>query len=134
MRRVRQRTVEPVFGNLLQHYGLRRVGTKGRAAAHKAILLSAIAYNLKKLLKYQPNREASLALALRPAPLQVSYALFKHYWKDLTSSVDMRALEQLSSATDTVYFWRVGAIAQCAADQAKSSRVVTAAETILASG
>jgi hypothetical protein len=70
MRRVRQRTVEPVFGNLLQHYGLRRVGTKGRAAAHKTMLLSALAYNLKKLLKHSPKRVMSLALALQPAPLR----------------------------------------------------------------
>jgi transposase len=70
MRRVRQRTVEPVFGNLLQHYGLRRVGTKGRASAHKTMLLSAIAYNLKKLLKHQPKRAVSLALAVQLAPLR----------------------------------------------------------------
>jgi hypothetical protein len=31
-RRVRQGTVEPVFGNLLHHYGLRRVNTNGQAA------------------------------------------------------------------------------------------------------
>ena len=68
MRRVRQRTVEPVFGSLLHHYGLRRVGTKGRVAAHKAMLLSAIAYNLKKLLKHQPKQTASMAIALCPAP------------------------------------------------------------------
>jgi transposase len=64
MRRVRQRTVEPVFGSLLHHYGLRRVGTKGQAAAHKAMLLSAIAYNLKKLLKQQPKQLPSVAVAL----------------------------------------------------------------------
>ena len=68
MRRVRQRTVEPVFGSLLHHHGLRRVGTKGRAAAYKAMLLSAIAYNLKKLLKHQPKQTASMAIALYPAP------------------------------------------------------------------
>ncbi|RYF46667.1 MAG: IS1182 family transposase, partial [Cytophagaceae bacterium] len=56
MRRVWQRTVEPAFGSLLHHYGLRRVGTKGRAAAHKAMLRSAIAYNLKKLLNYQSKQ------------------------------------------------------------------------------
>jgi hypothetical protein len=66
MRRVRQRTVEPVFGSLLHHYGLRRVGTKGRTAAHKAMLLSAIAYNLKKLLKHQPKQTTRVALALYP--------------------------------------------------------------------
>jgi len=68
MRRVRQRTVEPVFGSLLHHYGLRRVGTKGRAAAHKAMLLSAIAYNLKKLLKHQPKQTIRVAVALYPPP------------------------------------------------------------------
>jgi transposase len=62
-RRVRQGTVEPVFGNLLHHYGLRRVNTKGQAAAQKAMLLSAVAYNLKKLLKYQPNQVRRVALA-----------------------------------------------------------------------
>ncbi|QNP52700.1 transposase [Hymenobacter qilianensis] len=68
MRRVRQRTVEPVFGSLLQHYGLRRVGTKSRAAAHKTMLLSAIAYNLKKLLKHRPTQCLSLAVALPKPP------------------------------------------------------------------
>ncbi|RZK20687.1 MAG: IS1182 family transposase [Hymenobacter sp.] len=62
-RRVRQGTVEPVFGNLLHHYGLRRVNTKGQAAAHKAMVLSAVAYNLKKLLKHQCTRVRSVALA-----------------------------------------------------------------------
>jgi transposase len=63
MRRVRQRTVEPVFGSLLHHYGLRRVGTKGQAAAHKTMLISAIAYNLKKLLKQQPKQMPNVAVA-----------------------------------------------------------------------
>ena len=35
MRRVRQGTVEPVFGNLLPHYGLRRMNLCGRAGATK---------------------------------------------------------------------------------------------------
>jgi hypothetical protein len=68
MRRVRQGTVEPVFGNLLHHYGLRRMNVRGHAGAHKTMLLTAVAYNLKKLLKHQPNRQVSLAMAL-PRPL-----------------------------------------------------------------
>jgi transposase len=68
MRRVRQGTVEPVFGNLLHHYGLRRMNVRGQAGAHKTMLLTALAYNLKKLLKYRPNRQVSLAMAL-PRPL-----------------------------------------------------------------
>ena len=64
MRRLRQRTIEPVFGSLLQHYGLRRVNMRGRGSAHKTMLLTAIAFNLKKLLKHQPQRQANLAVAL----------------------------------------------------------------------
>jgi transposase len=79
MRRVRQRTVEPVFGSLLHHYGLRRVGTKGRAAAHKAMLLSAIAYNLKKLLKHQPKQTARVAIALYPPQVGLYRHLYSKY-------------------------------------------------------
>lgn len=68
MRLLRQSTVEPVFGSLLHHYGLRRVNTRGRASAHKTMLLAAVAYNLKKLLKYRPQQQLGLAIAL-PKPL-----------------------------------------------------------------
>jgi transposase len=68
LRRVRQSTVEPVFGNLIHHYGLRRMNVRGHAGAHKTMLLTAVAYNLKKLLKHRPNRQVSLAVAL-PRPL-----------------------------------------------------------------
>jgi transposase len=67
MRRVRQSTVEPVFGNLIHHYGLRRMNVRGHAGAHKTMLLTAVAYNLKKLLRYRPERQLSLAVAL-PRP------------------------------------------------------------------
>lgn len=67
MRRLRQRTVEPVFGSLLHYYGLQRVNTRSRSSAHKAMLLSAIAFNLKKLLKPQPKRVLRLTLALSKA-------------------------------------------------------------------
>jgi transposase len=101
MRRVRQRTVEPVFGNLLQHYGLRRVGTKGKAAAHKAMLLSALAYNLKKLLQHRPNRVVSLALARQPAGRQLAYRFFPHSRRNFTSSIQVPSGERPSSATNT---------------------------------
>ena len=64
MRWLRQSTVEPVFGNLIHHYGLRRVNTRGHASAHKTMLLAAVAYNLKKLLKHRPPRAAAMALVL----------------------------------------------------------------------
>lgn len=59
MRQVRQGSAEPVFGNLLPHDGLRRLNVRGHASAHKTMLLMALAYHLKKLLQYRPNRQVS---------------------------------------------------------------------------
>ena len=56
MRRLRQRTIKPVFGSLLPHYGLRRVNTRGRNSAHKTMLLTAIAFHLKKMSSTGPDR------------------------------------------------------------------------------
>jgi hypothetical protein len=68
MRRVRQSTVEPMFGSLIHHYGLRRMNVRGHAGAHKTVLLAAVAYNLKKLLKHRPQHQVSAAVVL-PKPL-----------------------------------------------------------------
>ncbi|RZJ94395.1 MAG: IS1182 family transposase, partial [Hymenobacter sp.] len=82
MRRLRQRTVEPVFGSLLQHYEMRRVNTRGRSSAHKTmLLLTAIAFNLKKLLKHQSTKTLRLAIALPRMPLQ---GLFLSFWRQLS--------------------------------------------------
>ncbi len=44
-------TVEPVFGSLLNYYGMKRANARGRQSAHKQMLMAACAYNLQKLLK-----------------------------------------------------------------------------------
>jgi hypothetical protein len=51
MKKLRQSTVEPVFGSLTHYYGLRKIGVLGKAGAHKVMLMAAIAFNLKKYLK-----------------------------------------------------------------------------------
>lgn len=48
----RSSTVEPVFGTLTQFRGLRKINTIGIKQANKVMHLSAIAYNLKKYLKF----------------------------------------------------------------------------------
>ena len=50
MKRRRMATVEPVFGSLLNYYGMKRANAKGKQAAHKIMLMAACAYNLQKLL------------------------------------------------------------------------------------
>lgn len=66
-KRKRQATVEPVIGVLTQFMGMRKVYTKGINNANKQFLMAAIAYNLKKYLKFEHKRsqvqvaEASIA-------------------------------------------------------------------------
>jgi transposase len=50
--RERSATVEPVIGTLVNHLALKKVYTKGVKGASKCMLLSAAAYNIKKLLKH----------------------------------------------------------------------------------
>jgi hypothetical protein len=53
LKRRRHATVEPVFGVLTQFLGMRKVNTKGINNASKQFLMAAIAYNLKKYLKFE---------------------------------------------------------------------------------
>ena len=60
---VRQSTVEPVFGTLINYMGLRKINTRGIESANKVMLMSAIAFNLKKVMKYSANQHRRAALA-----------------------------------------------------------------------
>ncbi|TXE14914.1 IS1182 family transposase [Psychroserpens burtonensis] len=61
MKGKRQSTVEPVFGTLTQFMGLRKINTIGIQQANKVMHLSAMAYNLKKYLKFVQKRVKSEA-------------------------------------------------------------------------
>jgi hypothetical protein len=64
MKKLRQSTVEPVFGSLVQHYGLRRISVLGKSGAHKVMLLAAAAFNLRKYMKFRPTKSISMVMAL----------------------------------------------------------------------
>jgi transposase len=58
MKKLRSSTVEPVLGTLINYLGMRRVSTRGIIQANKCMIMAAVAYNLKKLLKWKgPNVE-----------------------------------------------------------------------------
>ena len=62
MKSKRHSTVEPVFGTLTQFMGLRKINTIGIKQANKVMHMAAIAYNLKKYLRFitktvQTNRD-----------------------------------------------------------------------------
>jgi len=59
MKGKRQSTVEPVFGTLTQFMGMRKINTIGIKQANKVMHLAAIAYNLKKYLKFTQKRVKS---------------------------------------------------------------------------
>jgi len=48
---LRMQSVEPVFGTLQQHYGLRWINARGKDNAHKIMVMAAAALNLKKFFK-----------------------------------------------------------------------------------
>jgi hypothetical protein len=54
--------------DLALYLGISAPLVRGLAGAHKTMLLTAVAYNFKKLLKYRPQRQVSLTVAL-PRPL-----------------------------------------------------------------
>lgn len=51
MMRLRQSTAEPVIGTLIEYAGMGKLYTKGIKLANKCMMMAAMAYNLKKLLK-----------------------------------------------------------------------------------
>jgi len=61
MKSVRQSTVEPVFGTLIEHLGLRKMNTIGIRQANKNMLMAAVAYNLKKYLKFERKTVNNMA-------------------------------------------------------------------------
>ena len=56
MKKLRQSTVEPVLGTLINFLAMKRVNTRGIKLANKCMMMAAIAYNLKKMMKFNINR------------------------------------------------------------------------------
>src|SRR3954447_13794720 len=65
MKKLRSATVEPVLGTLVNFLGMRRVNTRGIKQANKCMLMAAVAYNLKKLMKFTTRKVQSDVKALR---------------------------------------------------------------------
>lgn len=56
MKKLRSSKVEPVLGTLVNYLNMRRVNTRGIQQANKCMLMAAIAYNLKKLMKWTTKK------------------------------------------------------------------------------
>jgi len=69
MKRIRQSTVEPVLGTLVNFINMRRVNTRGIHLANKHVLLAATVYNLKKYMKYIQRKAGVTAKSVHKAYL-----------------------------------------------------------------
>jgi hypothetical protein len=67
IKRLRSSTVEPVLGTLINFLAMRRVNTRGIKQAAKCMLMSAIAYNLKKLLKWEQRKIKTAVMKMKKA-------------------------------------------------------------------
>lgn len=73
--RIRSRTVEPVLGTLINFLNMKRINSRGMSNANKHVLLSALAYNLKKLMKFNRPKLKIIAKALLNETLKVGELL-----------------------------------------------------------
>ena len=65
MKKLRQATVEPVLGTLINFMGIRRIWTRGLKNANKFMLGATIAYNLKKWLNYTKAKRKTAVISLK---------------------------------------------------------------------
>jgi transposase len=76
MKKLRQSTVEPVLGTLINFLAMKRVNTRGIELANKCMLMAAIAYNLKKMMKFKTNRPMAAMMVLPAEADQFLNSLF----------------------------------------------------------
>jgi len=83
IRQLRSSTVEPVLGTLVNFLAMRRVNTRGIKQANKCIIMSAVAYNLKKLLKWEQRKINTAVMAMKKAEKCLCLFFFK-LWSPTT--------------------------------------------------
>ena len=76
MKKLRSSTVEPVLGTLINYLSLRRVNTRGIKQANKCMLMAAVAYNLKKLLKWKEIKIQTTVMSLKKAKKSPNFFFF----------------------------------------------------------
>jgi IS5 family transposase len=80
MKKIRQSTVEPVLGTLINFMAMRRVNTRGKDQATKCMLMAAVAYNVKKAMKFMTKKVATAVRAL-PLPSKDHFSDFSFPWR-----------------------------------------------------
>lgn len=80
MKKLRQSTVEPVLGTLINFLAMKRVNTRGIKQANKCMMMAAIAYNIKKMMKFKTNSPmAAMAWMSKEADQFFNFIFFHFY-------------------------------------------------------
>lgn len=94
MKKLRQSTVEPVLGTLVNHVNMKKLNTRGLANASKCLVMAAIAYNLKKLVRFSTPKIPQWSLRALTRPLENRLS---HYFS--TSQINKPNQPRLASIT-----------------------------------
>ena len=65
MRKLRQSTVEPVLGTLVNFLNMKRINARGISQANKHVLMAALSYNLKKYMNYSVKARNIKAMEIK---------------------------------------------------------------------
>ena len=76
MRKIRQSTVEPVIGTLVNYTGMRKISSRGIEQANKCMMMAAAAYNLKKMMKWTSKKLNTAVKAMETAIEKYFESLF----------------------------------------------------------
>jgi len=77
IKKIRSSTVEPVPGTLVNYLSMGRVNTRGIGQANKCMLMAAVAYNLKKLMKWNEQKRKTAVMGLKKAEKSLCFFVFK---------------------------------------------------------
>lgn len=81
----RQSTVEPVIGSLINNNAMKRINTKGLIQANKCMIMAAVAYNLKKLLRFTVRKNQLKYVAKAVLAKNISNSVEKIYLRVLNT-------------------------------------------------
>jgi len=75
----RSSTVEPILGTLINHHNMKRINARGLPQANKHILMAALTYNLKKLLRFVPITRKCIKNVMEIPKKQLENSLKGHH-------------------------------------------------------
>lgn len=89
IKKIRSSTVEPVLGTLVNYLGMRRVNTRGIKGANKCMLMAAVAYNLKKLMKWNEQQRKTAVMQVKKRETSLC-SLAVNLWCSVESLMNRR--------------------------------------------